>query len=147
MLLGCASVDLDKGRPIAEVSFAQSSAHTTQVDLAEGSAEIVIAVRGGKCNPVSQETIVDVSLKGHGLSIDRSMRMGDMTWAYADGSCDAYGYLYDSSKGVSRPFDIKRATYEVVVRVRPASPEQRMVSVWTIYGGRAPTTKMFPAGG
>jgi hypothetical protein len=137
---------LDKGRPIAELSFAQSSTQATQIDLAEGSAEIVIAIREGKCRPVNEHTIVEIALTGHGISINRSMRMGDLTWAYAQGSCDAYGYLYDSSAGLSKNFDVKSDSYKVVVRVRPGSPEQRMASLWMIYGGRPPTTRMFAPG-
>ena len=145
MLMGCASVDLDKGREIAKLSLGESSAHSIQVDLPEGSAEVVIAVADGKCNPVNEDTTVDIALRSNGLSINRTMRMGDLTWAYAVESCDAYGYLYDASRGVSKPFEVRSASYEAVIRVRPGIPEQRMASVWMIYGGRAPLIRMFAA--
>jgi hypothetical protein len=142
-VLGCASADFDKGRLIADLSFAQDSALTTQVDLAGGIVEIVVAVPDGKCKPVNPDSVIKIAITGPDISADRFMKMGDLTWAYAQGSCDAYGYLYDVSKGISKPFAIEGGVYEVAIRVRPGSPEDRVVSVWTIFGGRAPTTRMF----
>ena len=145
MLMSCASVDLDKGREIANLSLDESATLNGQIDLPEGTAEIVIAVADGKCHPVNQDTTVDIALRSDRVSINRTLRMGDLTWSYAEGSCDAYGYLYDVTKGVSRPVDVSSARYETVIRMRPAIREQRMVSVWMIYGGRAPLSRMFAA--
>lgn len=145
VVLGCVGTDFDKGTPIAELSLVQASTHTGEVHLAEGTADIVVAVRDGKCHPVNAETRISVAITGQGSVIESSMKLGDLTWAYAEGSCDAYGYAYDAATRLSKKFKLKRGDYKIDVEVRPGSPEQRTAMIWIIYGGRAPTTKMFPS--
>jgi hypothetical protein len=136
--------DFDKGRAIAELPLGAASSVERKVALAEGTADLVIAVRDGRCRPVDKRTTVDVTMTGMGLSIERSMTIGELTWAYAEGSCDAYGYMYDSSAGLSKKVSVGRGDYQFVIRTRPgSSDESRMATLWIIYGGRAPTTRMF----
>jgi hypothetical protein len=146
-LSGCVvGADFDKGVSLAELPLGQASKFERQVSLAEGSADLVIAVGDGICRPVDQGTTVDITMTGMGMSIERSMKMGELAWAYAKESCDAYGYLYDPSAGLSKKFDVRPGRYQLVTRVRPAgSEESRVGTLWIIYGGRAPTTRMFPA--
>jgi hypothetical protein len=146
-LAGCSilGADFDKGQLLVDVSLGKSSNYEREIALADGHADLVIAVRDGKCKPVDARSIVDVALRGPSQSIERTMRMGELTWSYAQGSCDAYGYLYDSAKGLSEKFDLGSGKYRVDVRVLSASPEEtRVGSLWIIYSGRAPTGRMFP---
>jgi hypothetical protein len=137
--------DFNKGRAIAELPLGAESTVERKVDLAEGSADLVIAVRDGRCHAVDKRTTVDVTMTGMGMSIKRSMRLGELTWAYAEGSCDAYGYMYDSVVGLSKKLRVSSGDYQFVIRTRPGpSEESRIGTLWIIYGGRAPTTRMFP---
>lgn len=147
VLAGCIlGADFDKGLALGELPLGKASKFERQVDLAAGSADLVIAVRDGRCKPVDKGTTIDTTLTGAGGSIERSMNIGELTWAYAEGSCDAYGYLYDPSVGLSKKFDVRGGKYQLVTRVRPgSSDESRIGTLWIIYGGRAPTTRMFPA--
>jgi hypothetical protein len=147
VLSGCIlGADFDKGLALAELPLGHASKFERQVDLTEGSADLVIAVRDGRCRPVDRGTTLDVTMRGMGVSIETSMNIGELTWAYAEGSCDAYGYSYDPSAGLSKKFDFRHGEYELVTRVRPGSSEElRVGTLWIIYGGRAPTTRMFPA--
>jgi|RhiMethySRZTD1v2_1073278.scaffolds.fasta_scaffold222185_3 hypothetical protein len=145
-LTGCSifGANFDKGQALLELSFGKASRLERDVALAEGRADLVIAVRDGKCRPVENETTLDVTLTGMDVSINRSMRMGELTWAYAEGSCDAYGYLYDASVGLSRKFDVRSGTYRLITQVHSGNAaESRTGTLWIIYGGRAPTTRMF----
>jgi hypothetical protein len=144
VLSACASRDLDKGTRIAELSFAESSTQTNLVQLADGVADLVVAVPNGHCRPVNEETTVDVAISGPSLPIQQSMKMGELTWAYAEGSCDAYGYVYEAATRLSKKFDVTRGKHNVRVQLMLGMPEQRTATLWIIYGGRAPTTRMFP---
>jgi hypothetical protein len=144
LILGCAGVDLDKGTRIAEVPMAEVSMRTVQVRLPEGNADIVLAVRDGKCNPVNPATTIEVTISGPGVSDKRVMKASDLSWAFAEGSCDAYGYVYDTAARLSKKIALADGDYRVVVNVHPGAPDPRTAAIWAIYGGRAPTTRMFP---
>jgi hypothetical protein len=143
-IFGCAGVDLDKGTRLAEVRLAEVSTRTVQVRLPEGNADIVLAVRDGKCTPVNPATSVDVAISGPGVSDKWVMKAADLSWAFAEGSCDAYGYIYDTATRLSKKIALADGDYRVVVNVHPGAPDPRTAAIWAIYGGRAPTTRMFP---
>jgi hypothetical protein len=146
VLTGCIlGTDFDKGLALAELPLGKASTVEREVNLAEGSADLVIAVRDGRCRPVDKVTTLDVTITGPGGSIERSMNIGELTWAYAEGSCDSYGYLYDPSVGLSKKIDVRSGKYRLVARVRPGGADElRIGTLWVIYGGRVPTTRMFP---
>ena len=50
-----------------------------------------------------------------------AMRMSQLTWSYAEGSCDAYGYLYDVSAGTSPTVEIPSDTSEASVDIEVSS--------------------------
>ena len=75
------------------------------------------------------------------------MRISQLTWSYAEGSCDAYGYLYDESTGNARKFEIATDATEASVEIEvQAGGPSRPATVWLIYGGRAPTSRLFSVG-
>lgn len=144
-LTGCAASDFGKGLPLGEIALGAPSDFERYVDVEAGSADLVIAVRDGKCKPVDEGTTVDVSIVGMGTTVELSLKMGALSWAYADKSCDAYGYIYDVGTGLSKKLNLKAGQYRVRARVSSFSKtESRAGSLWIVYGGRAPTTRMFP---
>ena len=145
-LAGCSilGADFDKGIALQEIPLGKTSRLERQVALADGRADLVVAVRDGRCKPVDGSTTLDVTMAGADGSITRSMKMGDLTWSYAEGSCDAYGYQYDASVGLSQKFNVRGGSYHLTTQLHPGNPaESRTGTLWIIYGGRAPTTRMF----
>ena len=100
-LTGCATNDFDKGLLVAQIALDGPSDLERSVNLESGTADLVVAVRDGKCKPVNEGTTAEVAIAGLGTTTELSLRMGALTWAHADRSCDAYGYLYDVGTGLT----------------------------------------------
>lgn len=141
---GCAATDLRKGVPLGDIALGGPTSFERVIDLEAGTADLAIAVRDGKCKPIREGTTIDVTIVGMGTRVEQSLMMGALSWAHADKSCDAYGYLYDVRSGLSEKFELKAGQYRVRAQVRSFDEaEQRSGALWVIYGGRAPTTRMF----
>ena len=140
---GALAFDIDKGTNLANLNLVGRSVVERQVTLPAGEAGFAIAVPGIKCEPANDAITVQIRMKGMGTSIEDSLRFGDLTWAFARDSCNAWGYVYTKSQG-SKTFALARGEYQVTIEVdAPGSARARKASLWIIYGDMAPTIRMF----
>lgn len=140
--------DFDKATEVARFSLGHQGSVHRVIALPAGQAELVVAVPNYHCKPAASDDSVRVRVTGENVTpVDVTMTLGDLTWGYAVNSCDAYGYLYDRSAGLSRKFQVPDGAKAVSVDVDVSSKgELRPASVWLIYGGRVPTNRVFGHG-
>jgi hypothetical protein len=140
---GALAFDIDKGTNVANLNLAGRSVIEREVTLEAGEVGFAIAVPGIKCEPTDDAITVQIQMKGNGASINESLRFGDLTWAFARDSCDAWGYVYTKTQG-SKSLALGRGEYQVTIAVdAPSSARARKASLWIIYGDMAPTIRMF----
>lgn len=147
---GCASIlqsDFEKATLLSSVDLGLPSQSSRLLKLPPGSAQVVIAIPGAHCQKPDMGASVNVRFKANKhLDATVAMKLSQLTWSYAEGSCDAYGYLYDVSAGTSPTVEIAADTNEASVDIEVhANGPARLANVWLIYGGRAPTSRLFGA--
>lgn len=147
---GCSllpSSDFEKATRVADFAI-QAGKFSSEVRLPEGEARLVWAVPNVLCTPLSPATSIAIRIEREGtLVFGQVLKGGDLTWAHGQKSCHGYGYMYDESTGTSGlklPVPRGGGTYRIELEIASdLSPVARNSSLWFIYGGRAPTIRMF----
>jgi hypothetical protein len=139
--------DFDKATCVGTFSLADQHFRQTIVAPA-GDANVMLAFPGRQCSKPQDRTLTIEVNDANGLEFRKNVRLSQLTWATAQGSCDAYGYLEEGSPkgpiGMTIHVPNDHFPMTVTIDLGPAGvPDHVEVGVWLIYGERAPTTKIF----
>jgi len=149
LLCGCAGLlgaDFDRATRLVSVRLGADSHITSDMALPAGAVELVVAVPNQHCHAISPDTVIKVKMTGHMRTIETAIKASTLTWSFGQGSCHAYGYIYDSAVGLGKTLEIPRDVGNVRIEVETSSvprDSDRILSLWVIYGGRVPTGRLF----
>jgi len=141
------SSDFDKAIRLAEINIGVLGKVNQILDIPAGDAMIVIAVPNYRCSSIDATAKIRVLIEGHGvILVDTTMTLSQLTWSHGVDSCHAYGYSYDKAAGLTQKVDIPKGSRQMNISIETISSGNtgtRTGAVWLVYGGRAPTARMF----
>jgi hypothetical protein len=145
---GCGAIlssDFSKARKVAEFRLGESSALHATLRLPPGQAQVIIAVPNYRCNMPDVTAAVSIRIHiGDTELVREQVKLSDVVWAYANNSCDAYGYTYNEMSQLTNTFNIPSSKSDADVDVAIDSKGKVMpAAVWVVYQGRVPTAKVF----
>jgi hypothetical protein len=144
---GHIGTDFDKATYVGRVDLSDSRPHSFRVDLAEGDASLIVAVPGYNCADIKPDAVLEVSIAGEAVSAASArIALHELTWSYANRSCDAFGYVRDKrlTATIPRKGATVRLTFAIDAARHVASSEQ--ILLWYVYGDRVPTSRVFEPG-
>src|SRR5262249_24197887 len=145
--------DFDKLTRVGEFRLGSAEIFRQTVNLPSGSAQLILAIPNYRCAAVGEDPVTFTVRSDKGVEFSERVLISQLTWSYAQDSCDALGYLRaEAGRNQSMPgrgtmtleitHDQTPITVEVDTReLKTSTP--RNASVWFIYGGRAPLDKIF----
>lgn len=145
--------DFNKLTLVGELRLGDLEVFRRTVNLPSGNAQLILAVPNYRCSAIGDYPISFTVRSEKGVEFSERVLISQLTWSYAENSCDAFGYLRPgAAPNQSIPghgtmtLEITRDQSPVTVEVDASemkTSSSRSASIWFIYGGRAPLGRIF----
>ena len=146
LLLSCGHLgdDFEKASYLGRAELRDSGTREFVANLVEGEASLIIAIPGYNCSEVKPDATLDISVQtGAAQPASLTIALHDMTWSYANRSCNAFGYVRDERLAVAVPRNGGAIKLTLVIRRAKETNMSHQMLLWFVYGDRVPTRRIF----